>query len=420
MKHSNRQQEGAICKLETEWKIVLSDITQDKELEKYLSAIQFPVLKDLSTTKNPLLLHVDNSVRQKNIEELLAPPIESKLSTLAGKKIQVEFRSSNDSGLWPSEHFTFNNFIKGNSNKLAHTAANAILNKPGKTNPLFVTGETGCGKSHFVQAIANEFLTNSPALKIVHLTMDSFRHLYRQITEKKSISLKNKLRKGDLFIFEDFEFHKKSSASLLEELYFLFHSYYENGKQIIITSTTPLDQQEIPSRWMSRMKSGLEVKIQNPDHSMRVEALIKKLRDYDIEVDHSQVLYWSRQLNNKSFRDLESLVTKIYFDHISGSINGHKSPKPDPKTIIQIVSDWFQIQEQDVLSNSRKAEIALPRHIAMYLSVKYTGLNKSAIARAFNRTDHSTVIHADKKIRALLQKDSELVQTLELLSKQLG
>jgi chromosomal replication initiator protein len=151
---------------------------------------------------------------------------------------------------------------------------------------------------------------------------------------------------------------------------------------------------------------------------MRIEALKSKLKEYEIHTDQQQLVQWSQQLDNQTFRDLESFVTKIYFQTISGTHVTQKQSRPNVKSIIHCVANWFQISDSDILSSSRKTEIALPRHVAMYLALKYSGLNKSAIARAFKRSDHSTVIHADKKIRSLIQKDPEFARTIQNIEQQ--
>lgn len=407
--------------MSAEWHNILDDISRDSKLKDALKHIRLPSLEDVSKNRKPLKIRVTDPQKLDNVRELLSQKLEIRLSSLAGRPVKVRFETGEQSVTTDriSKNFTFANFITGQSNRLAASAAKTIIQFPGKTSPLYVFGKEGCGKTHLVQAIANELIRQNPQSTIVYFTMDTFRHYYRQMAETMSVEKKQLYKSGDVLIIEDFHANGKTSAGMLEELYFLFNEYYELQKQIIITSESDPDSNTIPARWLSRIKSGVSVEMQYPDQMICMETLKRKFDDYDIKISREELVQYTETIKGQSFRSIESLVNNIYFNKLNNPDPVTIKPRPEADFIISCVATEFRLKSEDLLSSSRKSELTLPRHIAMHLVLELTGLNKSAVARAFNRSDHSTVIHADKKIRSLIDRDGETAEIVNRIRNHL-
>ena len=322
---------------------------------------------------------------------------------------------------WCNPAYSLEKFIRSKSNELALMACQGVVLNSGRTNPLYIYGDSGTGKTHLLQAVSRSLLNKNPSIQILYFTGQDFQESFLQhLKEKKTLEFKQKSRSYDVLIVEDLQFFRSSSESTQEEFYHIFNSYYESGKQILLSSDRPASELSMSPRLVSRFISGLHVKIDPPDRILKKLFLERRSGEMDLSLKPNLIDYLTGKLGS-SIRELESALNKIYFLNLRGfPINNEKEltaklndliPSSETSSlemddIASAICNRYAVSLEDLLGNSRRSEFTMPRHIAMYLAVHYSGLNKSSIARFFRRSDHSTVINAEKKIGRLVDTNS--------------
>lgn len=311
--------------------------------------------------------------------------------------------------------YTFETFVVGSSNRFAHAAALAVGDNPAKTyNPLFIYGGSGLGKTHLMQAIGNKFLKNNRTMRIVYVTSETFTNqLIKSIMDGKGNNdpFRNKYRNADALLIDDIQFIAKKER-VQEEFFHTFNTLYENGKQIIISSDKP--PRDIPfleDRLKSRFEWGLLADISCPDYETRVAILRKKALDEGIIIDDSIIANIATKIDS-NVRELDGVFQKIVarasLTHIpitmelaENVINEFISKKErviSSDYIQDVVAKYFSIDKKDLSSEKRSNDITFPRQIAMYLCRETANMSFPQIGIDFGNRDHSTVMHAYKKI----------------------
>ncbi|MCB1139215.1 MAG: ATP-binding protein [Leptospiraceae bacterium] len=414
----------------------LQNSASDSNVRSCLQSLR-PTAVSSKDSGRHFVFELDSAELLNTALEHLKGPIQSRLASIVAAPVSVEFRMAvtarTRDNAWIRPQLSLDRFCEGKANRIALMAARNIAQKPGQVNPLFVYGETGTGKTHLINAIAHQVQANRDRARCVLIRIDEFRsHFATSLQKGKNLSLKNRYRRGDLLFIEDLHAIRGSSANIADELYFIFNSYYESGKQIVVTSDVPIKDLPIASRWLSRFLSGLQVKLELPDDSMRKAILKQKLLDTGISLNEKSVGILQRVKGTA--RDIESAVNRLYFlqtggmelttDLVQQQLEEFLSPTQhgpmDPAGILETVARVCNVSRDELLGNSRKMEIALPRHLAMYLAVHYSELNKSAVARFFRRTDHSTVIHAERKIAMKLEREPSFQHLFRQVCDELG
>lgn len=388
-------------------------------------------------------------------------PLQSKLATLMGREVIIVFEPTGNSGdaipedsgemksepgsshrthgsgeqsnktvSWLNPFYTFETFFQSKSNALACLAFQKAAETPGMTNPLYVYGDAGLGKTHLVHAMVHSALRRQPSLRVACIGIEEFREEFQEaLAARKTLEFKNRYKKFDLLIVEDFHLLKSTSEATMEEFFHIFNYYFERGRQIVITADRPASALKIPSRLMSRLLSGLQVPLHPPDLSLRKAYLIHRAAELELPVSGDILRHLSEE-QVASIRELDSSLNKLYFLRQRGvdisdlkAVSPHlhdlrdysleESQSHNPERILNAVCEYYNVTREDILGSSRKAEVTLPRHIAIYLCVRHTTLNKSSIARFFQKSDHTTVINAEKRIQSRLQKESGLKRNLE-------
>ena len=309
--------------------------------------------------------------------------------------------------------YTFETFVVGNNNNLAHAAALAVADNPAKTyNPLFIYGGVGLGKTHLMQAIGNRIISNNRNMNVVYVTSENFTNqLIISIKDLKNDPFRNKYRNADVLIIDDIQFIAKKER-VQEEFFHTFNTLYENGKQIIISSDKqPKDIQFLEERLKSRFEWGLLADISNPDYETRVAILRKKAQDERIIIDNEILADIAAKIDS-NIRELEGVFNKIVarasLTHIpitielaENVINEFISKKEkviSSDFIQEVVAKYFSIDKKDLAGNKRSNDVARPRQIAMYLCREVANMTFPQIGIDFGNRDHSTVMHAYKKI----------------------
>ena len=309
--------------------------------------------------------------------------------------------------------YTFETFVVGNNNRFAHAAALAVGDNPAKTyNPLFIYGGVGLGKTHLMQAVGNRILQNNRSMNIVYVTSEKFtNHLINSIREGKNDPFRNKYRSADALLIDDIQFIANKER-VQEEFFHTFNTLYENGKQIIISSDKPpRDLPFLEERLRSRFEWGLLADISCPDYETRVAILRKKALDESIIIDDEILADIATKIDS-NIRELEGVFNKIVAraslthspitielaENVINEFISKKEKVISSEFIQETVAKYFSIDKKDLAGEKRSNDIAFPRQIAMYLCRDVANMSFPQIGLDFGKRDHSTVMHAYKKI----------------------
>ena len=321
--------------------------------------------------------------------------------------------------------FTFDNFVVGPSNRMAHSAAIAVSNTPGQVyNPLFIYGPPGVGKTHLLYAIANGIRKSNPNANIVYIKGDQFTNeLVDAIKNGKNIEFRSKYREADLFLIDDIQFIA-GKESTQEEFFHTFNKLYEEHKQIVMTSDRkPSDMATLEDRLRTRFEWGLTMDIQPPDYETRMAILKNKAYQLGLTLTDDVCNYIAINVTS-NVRQIEGTVKKIlaYRDlnnmpldlpNISRAIDdmfkSEGNALPTPNLIISQVCKFYSFDEVTLRGPQKTKGIAEARQTAMYLIRKLTNLSLPDIGKEFDR-DHSTALHAIRKVEAGLKNGDTTLQ----------
>lgn len=332
--------------------------------------------------------------------------------------------------------YTFENFIVGPSNKFAHAAAQAVAANPaGAYNPLLIYGNSGLGKTHLLYSIGNEIKKNNPTANIVYVKGDAFiNELVKAIGNASTSQFKQKYRQADVLLVDDVQFIAGKNIAQ-EEFFHTFNALYEDHKQIVLISDRPpKDMKILDERLRSRFESGLLADLQAPDIETRM-AIIKKKADI-LGVPISDDLIESIAQRIKSnVRQLEGVVKKlkaryllnnekitqaVVFEAISDILNNDATPAQTLEKIIDEVARTYGVSADDIRSsNTRKASIKNPRHIAIYITRELTGMSMVDIGKEFGNLHYSTIVYTTQQVDKKMQIDSSLKETIEDIMKNI-
>lgn len=333
-----------------------------------------------------------------------------------------------------NKRYTFDAFVVGSNNELAHAASIAVVKNPGKSyNPLFIYGGVGLGKTHLLQATGNELSQLTPPKKILYISAEKMTaNLIDAIKNGTIASLKQEYAKLDVLMIDDVQFIAGKDKT--QELVFsTFNELYEKNKQIILSSDRP--PKAIPTlekRLMSRFEGGMIADISIPDHETRLAILKVKAREKNFEIDNESLSYIATNIQ-KNIRELEGALNRIIaFSQIynkTPSANEIKKllatylstpfRKVTSQTILKCVADFYGIPINDISKKGRKKEIVKPRQVAMFLLREESKLSFPEIGSKVGGRDHSTVIHAYNKIKKEEDQDESTKQELLLLKERI-
>ena len=378
----------------------ISEFQKDFIENKYRSLI-FNTLRYI-TNKDWTFSVIDLSKEEQNDEVV----IKDKSNSNSPEEVEL-----NKSTLNPK--YTFETFVVGNSNRFAHAAALAVGNEPGKAyNPLFLYGGVGLGKTHLMHAIGNRILENNSKMNVLYVTSEKFTNqLVNAIKDNKNEVFRNKYRSIDVLLIDDIQFIA-GKERIQEEFFHTFNSLYEDGRQIIISSDKPpRDIQFLEDRLKSRFEWGLLADISCPDYETRLAILRKKAQDENIVIDDFILSDIANKIDS-NIRELEGVFNKIVaraslihspitIELAENIINEFKYESEKVIScdfIKETVAKYFSINKDDLSGNKRSNDIAFPRQIAMYLCREIANMSFPQIGVDFGGRDHSTVMHACKKI----------------------
>ena len=366
-----------------------------------------------------LILNALQNITNRNITfsvhslESFTPKDENNNIIISSKEKNSENEEIDYSNQSLNPKYTFETFVVGNNNRFAHAAALAVGDNPAKTyNPLFIYGGVGLGKTHLMQAVGNRILQNNRSMNIVYVTSEKFtNHLINSIREGKNDPFRNKYRSADALLIDDIQFIAKKER-VQEEFFHTFNTLYENGKQIIISSDKPpRDLPFLEDRLKSRFEWGLLADISCPDYETRVAILRKKALDESIIIDDEILADIATKIDS-NIRELEGVFNKIVAraslthspitielaENVINEFISKKEKVISSEYIQETVAKYFSIDKKELAGEKRSNDIAFPRQIAMYLCREVANMSFPQIGLDFGKRDHSTVMHAYKKI----------------------
>lgn len=332
-----------------------------------------------------------------------------------------------------NERYTFENFVVGSGNELAHAACQAIAQNPGtKYNPLFVYGGVGIGKTHLIQAVGNAVLAKNPSAHVVYISSEQFvQEFLDAIRYKKNTDFAGYYRSADVLIVDDMQFIAGKEKTQ-EEFFHTFNALHQANKQIIISSDKPpKDIPTLEERLRSRFAWGMSIDMQTPDFETRCAIVQTKASNHDISLDQAVVEYLATHVQT-NIRELEGALNQLLaFCEMRGlmpdlaittSLLGASKARPkhvSAKQIIERTARHFQIPLEEILGPKRDKDIVVPRQVAMYILRSELHLSFPKIARELGRKDHTTAIHSVEKIEKESAFDADIRSAIAEIKERL-
>lgn len=325
--------------------------------------------------------------------------------------------------------YSFDSFIVGSFNELAHAASLQIVGNLGTAyNPYFVYGRTGHGKTHLIQAIGNAVAEKNPQTKIFYVTSEKFaQDLINALRSNKINAFKDKYRQYDLLIMDDIQF-LAGKEKTQEELFHLFNTLYEANKQIVFSSDQhPNHIQNLEERLKSRFKAGMIVDITPPDKESRIAILKSKAQEHDFYLSDDVVEYMASVMDG-NVRDLEGALNSVICQsdlkkkelslrEVKELLKNNIKPKHiiPVEDVVRTIAEFYNIDEESIYKKTRKKEVVKPRQLVMYILREDFSMAYPTIGQKLGGRDHTTVIHSYEKINRLLQTDDVLAQEVDQL-----
>jgi chromosomal replication initiator protein len=331
--------------------------------------------------------------------------------------------------------YTFQTFVVGKQNELAHAAAQAVAAQPGGTyNPLFIYGGVGLGKTHLLHAIANEIRRRWSSVRIMYVTCEHFTNDFiHSVRAGKGKEFKDRYRNVDLLLIDDIQFITGKEGTQ-EEFFHTFNSLHQENRQIVISSDRPPKSiAGLEKRLQSRLEWGMLVDVGTPDLETRIAILQKKCLERGFNLSREILQYIASSISS-NVRELEGALNKISAVHqfrnmeptlesikpIVASFEAENIKKTvTPKQVIQVVAEYFDISLEEVLGKSREKRLAFPRQIIMYLLREEMKSSYPTIGTELGGRDHTTAMHAHTKIAGMVDSDEKLQKDLELIKQRL-
>jgi chromosomal replication initiator protein len=331
---------------------------------------------------------------------------------------------------------TFENYVVGSNNQLAHAATMAVAQAPAHAyNPLFIYAATGLGKTHLMHAVGHSILNTNPQAKIAYLSSEKFTNEFINAIQENTLTrFRKRYRSVDVLLLDDVQF-LSGKERIQEEFFHTFNDLFESQKQIFLSSDRPANEiAKLESRLVSRFQWGMMADIQSPDFETRVAILRAKANSHRFVID-PEIINFIAQHIVQNIRRLEGALIKVAS---YSSLTGRKLELATVEELLRDVlmeeaqrlvtidgiqkrvADYYQLRTSDMVSKRRPANIAFPRQIAMYLSRILTKHSLQEIGENFGGRDHGTVIHACRSVENMMEQDQSVRNSVEFLKTQLS
>lgn len=439
--------------LEQLWSSFLEKI--QKEMGKSVFELWFKPIKLVSIKEKNVIVEIPNRFFREWIEDNYPTLISDVLGTMLGTGVALKYRITDkedvslrrlDSqlenrktklahkGIHLNPKYTFENFVVGPSNQLAHAAAKRVAENPGGAyNPLFIYGGVGLGKTHLINAVGNAIVDSFPDKVVCYLSSERFTsEVVSAIRHEKMGEFKEKYRNVDVLLVDDIQFIATKPATQ-EEFFHTFNSLYEKQRQIVISSDRPpMEISDITDRLRSRFSMGLIADIQAPETETKVAIIHKKAAAEKLLIP-DEVAYFIATKVKSNIRELEGCLIKLgAHSSLTGSsidlsmtknvLKDLISEEHRPLTvegIVKTVGDYFGVKSQEIKSRKRTKEIVNARQIAMYLAKRLTPLSLTEIGVAFGGKDHATVIYACRQVEEKRAGDDNFSRHVENVRRKI-
>ncbi|MFA5339529.1 MAG: chromosomal replication initiator protein DnaA [Candidatus Omnitrophota bacterium] len=420
----------------------------------------FKPTSGLEISKGSLVLEVPNSFFKDWLLEHHLDMIRTTLKDIAGENLALDFRYSakepntflpaaassapksadtpkkqeahNNIGLNPA--YTFDDFVIGSSNKMAHAAAMAVAESPAKAyNPLFIYGKAGMGKTHLMNAIGHCVAAKNPGMKVVYITSEQFTNqLIQSIQNRSTDRFRARYRTVDVLLIDDVHFIA-GKESTQEEFFHTFNTLHDAHKQIVLSSDKPPKEiDRLEERLVSRFEWGLIVSISQPDFETRIAILRQKLKRENIAVPDDVIFYIGEKIKS-NIRELEGALKRVVANAVLLKQNitlelarsvlkdmvKEKESRILADTIFEEVASYFNVRVSDIKGRRRTKQMVLPRQISMYLIRKLTDHSLPEIGELCGGRDHTTILHACESIDSDMKKDAKIKETIGRLATQI-
>ncbi len=393
-------------------------------LQKYYIDTIANVVCDIAGYKIEIYITSDSD--DSHSQEDMAP-----VEKTAPRVISVGIRENSPKTNNLNPKYLFSRFVVGANNRMAHAAALAVAESPGREfNPLFLCGGVGLGKTHLMQAIGHYRLDIKRDSKIFYVSTEKFINDFSTAVSTEMQSFRDYYRTADVILVDDIQFIE-GKERFQEEFFHTFNTLHEAGKQVVIASDRPPKQiPQLQERLCSRFSMGLIADIQKPDLETRMAILHKKAEYDNIRLPRDVIEYIASNYTN-NIRELEGALIRalayisiwglpMTVENITSVLEAPREKiAATPEAILTVVADTFNVSIEDMKSNSRRREISWARQIGMYLMRQYTDLSLPRIGEEFGGKDHTTVLYSCDKITQLRKKDATLKQKLYQLTDQI-
>ena len=437
--------------IESKWQEILNILVKEHEISEvavntWIQPLTIQTISDDSITffmvRGPRGIEF---IKHKYYDIYLSMAIEQ----ATGKQFKILFTDSNSAASQPepakvtvpaeyignlNPRYTFDTFVVGPTNKMAHAVSVAVAESPGGAyNPLFLYGGAGLGKTHLMHSIAHHIINNRPDLRVLYVTSEKFTNeLIDSLKHDKNKEFRDKYRNIDVLLIDDIQFII-GKESTQEEFFHTFNELHEAKKQIVISSDKhPREIATLEERLRSRFEWGITADIQPPDYETKMAILKKRAELERLDIDPEVMQYVATNINS-NIRELEGALNKIFVfanlekkpvtlelaeNALKDTIECQK--EVTPQLIMDVVAEHYNISVSDIISKKKNKEIANPRQICMYLSRKYTDYSLQNIGKIMGNRDHTTVIHGHDKINKMLETDETLKSNLDIIIKKLN
>ncbi|WP_350292079.1 chromosomal replication initiator protein DnaA [uncultured Croceitalea sp.] len=413
--------------------VKLLKVALTKELGSNAKLVYIIKMENKYGNNEPFTEKIPSSNRSAMAPQELDVPITSKNPELKNPFVIPGIRNIKiESQLNPN--YNFENFLEGDSNRLARSAGMAVANKPGGTsfNPLLIFGGVGLGKTHLAHAIGVEIKDKYPERTVLYISAEKFTQQYIESVKKNTRNdFIHFYQLIDVLLIDDVQFLSGKSGT--QDVFFhIFNHLHQNGKQVILTSDkAPVDMQDIEQRLLSRFKWGLSAELQAPDYETRVSILKNKLYRDGVEMPEDIIDHVAKNIKT-NIRELEgaiiSLIAQSSFNKKEVTLELAqqvvekfvKNTKREVSIdyIQKVVSDYFEMDVATLQSKTRKRHIVQARQLAMFFAKKFTKASLASIGSQIGKRDHATVLHACKTVDNLAETDKQFRKYIEDLNKK--
>ena len=413
----------------------------------------FDVIRVVGIVDGSVQIQVDEPVQLKYLQKCCTQQFSEAAQSVTGKLLGVLFLGegaggvtiSGDTPSSPSEieedmlispDYTFDGFVIGPGNRLAHAAATAVSNKPGQAyNPLFIHAGVGLGKTHLLQSICQTAMSIHQSMRIYYVSCNGFMTQFLEAVQAGEMSsFRNRFRSFDMLVIDDIHDLSKRDQTQ-EEFFHTFNTLFQSGKQIVLSSdAAPSEIPFLEERLVSRFSCGLVACIESPGFETRVAIIKKKASIRHIDIPDDVASYVASKLDS-NIRQLEGIITKLQsmslLDNTAIDLPmakkalGNSAPKNRPKhisiqDIFDVVTVFYDVKLSDLLSKKRHKSVTIPRQVGMWLSRKHTRFSLEEIGGYFGGRDHTTVMHAIKTVDTKRAADDLFDRDITQLAGQLS